>query len=89
MDDQEQAALVPIEGEKVLCVQCQKVLSSMNNAKRHYIIRHQQNQRIQCQICHKLYKNIHSRDTHLIQIHGVKASMMKRAVKMPAPNNLQ
>ena len=56
----------------------------MRSAKRHYVLRHQQNQKARCQICQKIYKNITSRDTHMIHIHGVSAGMMKRAVTMPS-----
>ena len=83
LDDQEQAALVPMEGEKVMCVQCNKVLGSMYSAKRHYVSRHQQNQKARCQICQKVYKNINSRNAHMKIEHGVSASMMKKAVSMP------
>ena len=83
LEDHEQAALVPIEGDKVLCVQCKKVLGSMFSAKRHYVSRHQQNQKARCQICHKIYKNSNSKNAHMIIAHGVSAGMMKRAVTMP------
>ena len=83
MDDQEQAALIPMEDEKVLCVQCNKVLASMNSAKRHFEVKHQQNQKVRCQICRKVFKNAYSRGVHLIQHHGVSGKMMKNAVPMP------
>ena len=84
LEDHEQAALVPIEGDKVLCVQCKKVLGTMFSAKRHYIAKHQPNQKARCQFCQKIYKNSNTRNAHMIQMHGVSATMLKRAVTMPS-----
>ena len=82
LDDHDQAALVPMEGEKVMCLKCNKVLGNIRSAKRHYVARHQQNQKARCQICQKVYKNVNSRDAHMNHAHGISASMMKKAVSM-------
>jgi len=83
-DISEQAALIPMnDGDKVLCVKCNKILGSMHSAKRHYNISHQQNIKARCQICGKVYKNQNSRQVHMIQTHGVTAKMMKNAIPMP------
>ena len=84
LDDNEQAALVPMEGEKTLCLLCNKLLGSMYSAKRHYIARHQTNQKVRCQICQKFYKNAQTRDSHMIQMHKISANMMKNAISMPS-----
>ena len=84
LDDNEQAALVPMEGEKRLCILCNKLLGSMYSAKRHYVARHQTNQKVRCQICQKFYKNAQTRDSHMIQMHKISANMMKNAISMPS-----
>ena len=83
LDDHEQATLVPLEGDKVLCVLCNKTLASMFSAKRHINISHQTNQKARCQICQKIFKNTYSRNAHMKQMHGVSASMMKNAITLP------
>ena len=91
LNDNEQAALVPMEGQgdKVLCLKCNKILGSMFSAKRHFISRHQQSQKSRCQLCQKLYKNVNSRDAHMIIAHGISSRMMKNAVTMPSQGNSQ
>ena len=83
LDAQEQADLIPIEGDKILCLKCNKTLASMKSAKQHFNLSHQTNQKAYCQICHKVFKNTHSRNVHMKQTHGVSASMMKNAITMP------
>ena len=75
-----------MDGDRVLCAQCNKVLGSMYSAKRHYISRHQKNQKARCQICRKVYKNTASRYAHMVQFHGLSATMMKNAIPMPDTN---
>ena len=91
LNDNEQAALVPMEGQgdKVLCLRCNKILGTMFSAKRHFISRHQQSQKSRCQLCQKLYKNVNSRDAHMIIAHGISSRMMKNAVTMPSQGNSQ
>ena len=84
LDDHEQAALVPMEGGKVLCLKCNKTLAHMGSAMRHFRSSHQQNQRVRCQICHKVFKNLNSKNTHVMRIHGVSATMMKNAIHLPS-----
>ena len=83
LDAQELPDLVPIEGDKILCLKCNKSLGSMQAAKKHFNLIHETNQRAFCQICQKVFKNSHSRNVHIKRHHGVSASMMKNAITMP------
>ena len=82
LNDNEQAALVPMEQDKVLCVNCNKILGNMRSAKRHFVAFHQKNQKARCQICQKIYKNVNTRNAHMLSMHGVSARLMKNAVSM-------
>lgn len=83
MEQEDGGLLVPIDGEGVLCTICKKVLRDKYTAKRHFLSMHQQNQpKARCVICNKDYKNINSRDAHMLIVHGVKASTMKNAISI-------
>ena len=83
LDVQDQADLVPIEGDKILCLKCNKTLANMQSAKQHFNLRHQTQETAYCQVCQKAFKNTHSRNVHIKRHHGVTSSMMKNAVTMP------
>jgi len=83
MEQEDGGLLIPIDGEGVLCTICKKVLRDKYTAKRHFLSMHQQNQpKARCVICNKDYKNINSRDAHMLIVHGVKASTMKNAISI-------
>ena len=83
LDTQEQADLVPIDGDKILCLKCNKTLATMQSAKQHFNLRHQTQQTAYCPVCQKAFKNTHSRNVHIKRHHGVSSSMMKNAITMP------
>jgi len=73
----------PMPDGKVACLQCGKRLGSIQAGKRHIASQHQQNQNATCKICHKMFKNESSRDSHSRQKHGITTTMFKHAIKVP------
>ena len=64
----------------VMCIICGKVLKSIENGKRHVRETHHPNQKAQCGICKKLYKNERQRNDHCKAVHGVTAKEMQNLI---------
>ena len=70
-----------------MCIKCGKVLSALNSGRRHIRETHQFNQRVQCQICKKDYKNKRQLNEHYNTAHGVSARQMNNVIKVPSITN--
>ena len=75
--------IVPLADGKVLCVICNKTLSKMSNAVRHFNNAHRPPQNVKCLICGKIFKSNDARGAHSKNAHGVTVSMLKKAKKVP------
>ena len=75
--------LIMMKEGGVMCIKCGKVLSAINSGRRHVRETHRPNQRAQCQICKRFYKNERQRNNHLNSAHGITPKQMKNVIKIP------
>ena len=66
-----------------MCISCGKILSSIGIGNRHVREIHRPNQKAQCRICKKVYKNERSRNVHYQREHGVSSKQMDNVIKVP------
>ena len=78
----EEEGLVQVENG-YMCITCGKIISNLYNGNRHVQEKHRSNQRAQCKICKKFYKNIRHRNDHYKMTHGVSAKQMNNLIKVP------
>ena len=67
----------------VMCITCGKSLSSIGVGNRHVRETHRPNQKAQCRICKKFYKNERQLNNHYKSVHGISGREMKNVVKVP------
>ena len=76
-------ALVVLDNGGVMCITCGKTLSSIGVGNRHVRETHRPNQKAQCRICKKFYKNERQLNNHYKSVHGISGREMKNVVKVP------
>ena len=72
-----------LEEGGVMCITCGKYLSSIGIGNRHVRETHRPNQKAQCKICKRFYKNERQRNDHYKTSHGVTARQMRNLIKVP------
>ena len=75
--------LVMLDAGGVMCITCGKVYKEAWTGKRHVREIHRSNQRAQCKICKKFYKNERQRNDHYKSVHGVSAKEMQNLIMVP------
>lgn len=80
-DEEEAGEIVPLADGKAMCVRCNKTLSSLSKANRHFNNIHMPPQNVKCTLCGQVFKNKEARYHHSKKVHGVTVSMLKKAVK--------
>ena len=70
--DGENSGFLPLPNGKVQCLECQKILSKMGNAKSHFQMVHDE-VNVNCQVCKQSFKNAWYRDRHIKTNHGKSA----------------
>ena len=62
---------LPDEG-KIKCLKCEKLYSTMTNARRHIRDAHIPHVKVQCQLCPRSFTNERYRTDHYRSFHGLK-----------------
>ena len=75
--------LVMMEDGGVTCINCGKILSTMGSGRRHIREKHRYNQRAQCIMCKREYKNWRCLQEHLSTVHGVSAKQLQNVIRVP------
>ena len=73
--DEDNSGFLPLPNGQVQCLECQKILSKMGNAKAHYKQVHD-DVKVNCQICKQSCKNAWYRDRHIKTDHGKSARVL-------------
>ena len=71
------------DGGGVMCINCGKTLSTLGSGRRHIREKHRYNQRAQCIMCKREYKNMRCLQEHLSTTHGVSAKQLQNVIRVP------
>ena len=74
------------DGGGVMCINCGKTLSTLGSGRRHIREKHRYNQRAQCIMCKREYKNMRCLQEHLSTTHGVSAKQLQNVIRVPHDN---
>ena len=78
--------LVMLDDGGVMCITCNKVLSSVSTGNRHVREKHRPNEKAQCRICKRFYCNERQRNNHYKTAHGVSYKQMQNLIMVPDNN---